>query len=147
MLGRKTYTQDEVDRARSVVEDQLAAYRDLVQAAGTATGRPDAAAVREAFERCFFTNLTVLLDRFFVHRIRPVTGKDGNPLNEVELIVESVIEHGGVMRGNKVIKYVPADSVLGLEDGAPIRLTADDFDRLSTAFLAELERRFVLADG
>ena len=141
MLGRKTYTQDEVDRARSVLEEQVAAYRVLVQAGG-----PESAAAREAFERSFFTNLTVLLDRFFVHRIRPVTGRDGNPLNEVELIVESVLEHGGVLQTNKVIKYVPADAVLGLEPGTPIRLSADDFDKLSAAFLAELEHRFVVAD-
>jgi hypothetical protein len=42
-----------------------------------------------------------------------VTGKDGNPLNEVELLTESLINNG-VLRGNNVIKHVPTESVLKL---------------------------------
>jgi hypothetical protein len=34
--------------------------------------------------------MTLMLDRYFVHRLRMVTGKDGNPLNEVELIEGNV---------------------------------------------------------
>lgn len=33
----------------------------------------------EAFEALFFNNMTLVLDRYFVHRLRMVTGKDGNP--------------------------------------------------------------------
>jgi hypothetical protein len=39
----------------------------------------------EAFEVLFFNNMALVLDRYFVHRLRMVTGKDGNPLNEVEM--------------------------------------------------------------
>jgi hypothetical protein len=42
-----------------------------------------------------------------------------------------------------VIKHVPTESVLKLEIGDRIRLTADDFERLATAFFADLERTFL----
>jgi hypothetical protein len=87
--------------------------------------------------------MVLALDRYFVHRVRAVSGKDGNPLNEVEMIVESLLTGGGVLRGMNVIRYVPGESVLGLEVGDGISLTAADFERLSNAFLAEIERRFL----
>ena len=109
-------------------------------AASTTDETVDAA--RESFDAQFFPRLVLALDRPFVHRLRMVTGKDGNPLNEVELLVESLINNDGVLRGNNAIEYVPAESVLKLEIGDRIRLTADDFERLPTAFFAELERTF-----
>jgi hypothetical protein len=140
MLGRKTYTQEEISSARAVVAEQLAAHAALVDAvAGDAAARSAA----QDHERVTFTNMALALDRRFVHRVRPVAGKDGNPLNELELICESLLDNGGILRTNKVIKYVPAQTVLKLEPGAPIRLTAQDFDRLATAFFAELEARFL----
>ena len=139
MLGRKTFTQDELDGCRAAFDAQLGAYRRLADAAG---GNGAAAALAD-FEDPFFTNLVLALDRWFVHRVRAVSGKDGNPLNEVELIADAVMLHGGVMPESSVIKYVPADSVLGTEVGQRVSLSADDFERLSTAFLDEIERRFV----
>ena len=88
--------------------------------------------------------MVLALDRYFVHRVRAVSGKDGNPLNEVELIVESLMTGGGVLRGMNVIKYVPGESVLGLEIGDRTSASrAQQFERLSEAFLAEIERRFL----
>jgi hypothetical protein len=46
-------------------------------------------AALEAFDAQLFANLILALDRPFVHRLRTGTGKDGNPLNEVELLTES----------------------------------------------------------
>ncbi|HMG43223.1 MAG TPA: hypothetical protein VK611_17970 [Acidimicrobiales bacterium] len=132
MLGRKDYTREELDGARAAMEAQLAAYRGL---SGVSPG--------DEFEWRLFNNMVLVLDRYFVHRIRPVAGKDGNPLNEVELICESLLGNQGVFRGNKVLKYVPEESVLKLGVGDEIRLSADDFERLAAGFLAELERRFV----
>ena len=54
----------------------------------------------EAFQPLLFNNMTLILDRYFVHRLRTVTGKDGNPLNEVELLSESLMNNDGVLRGN-----------------------------------------------
>jgi hypothetical protein len=87
--------------------------------------------------------MTLALDRYFVHRLRVVTGKDGNPLNEVEPRADSLLNNNGVLRGNNVIKYTPDRSVTKLNIGDSIRLTAAEFERLSEAFLAELERNFV----
>jgi hypothetical protein len=78
-----------------------------------------------------------------VRRLRGVTGKDANPLDEVELLVDSLINNDGVLRAISVIAYVPAQSVLGLEIGDRIRLTVDDFERLAAAFFAELERKYL----
>jgi hypothetical protein len=72
-----------------------------------------------------------------------VTGKDGNPLNEVEMICDSLMNNNGVLRGNTVVKYIPEQSVVKLKIGDQIRLTAEEFERLSAAFFAELERKFL----
>jgi hypothetical protein len=78
-----------------------------------------------------------------VHRLRSSTGKDGNPLNEVELLADSLMNNGGKLRGNNVIKYKPEESVLKLELGDKINVSASDFDRLSKAFLADIDSKFV----
>ena len=114
MLGRKTYTREELDNARAAVA-----------------------------EPHLFNELLIALDRRFVHRLRGVTGKDGTPLNEVELLVESLMNNGGVLRGNNVIRYVPAESVLKLEIGDRIELTEAQFHELADAFFAELETKYL----
>jgi hypothetical protein len=43
-----------------------------------------------------------------------VTGKDGNPLNEVELMSDSLTNNDGVLRGNNVLKLIPGQSVVKL---------------------------------
>jgi hypothetical protein len=143
MLGRKDFTTEELDQARAAVTDQLAAYQDLVKAIGNAPQSAEVHAALAAFEPLFCTNMILALDRRFVHRLRVVTGKDGNPLNEIELLTDSVMNNNGELRGNNVIKYVPGESVLGLNVGDRISPTAADFERLATAFLDDLDRKFV----
>jgi hypothetical protein len=143
MLGRKTYTQEELDHARTAIDRQLAAYKKLVKALDGATSDPKVRSALEAFEPLFFNNMTIVLDRYFVHRIRMVAGKDGNPLNEVELMSDSLMNNDGVLRANNVIKLVPDQSVVKLDIGDPITLSAAQFERLSKAFLAEIESRFL----
>lgn len=137
MLGRKTYTREEIDTAKATVDSQVRAYRKLAK-----TVDAEAKAALEAFEPLFFNNMVLVLDRHFVHRVRMVTGKDANPLNEVELLTESLLGGGGVLRGNNVIKWVPDQTVLKLDVGDRIALTAKQFDELAKAFFAELEARF-----
>jgi hypothetical protein len=143
MLGRTTYTQEELDQAQAMIDQQLAAYKKLVKALDGATADPKVRSALDAFESLFFNNLVLALDRPFVHRVRPVAGKDGNPLNEVELITDSLMNNDGLLRGNNVIKLVPGQSVLKLKIGDRIRLGTAEFERLSKAFFSELQSRFV----
>jgi hypothetical protein len=87
--------------------------------------------------------MVLVLDRYFVDRLRMVTGKDGSPLDEVEVLADSLMNNGGILRGVSVIKLVPEEPVLTLRVGEPIRLTADQSECLAAAFLAELERTFL----
>jgi hypothetical protein len=109
----------------------------------SATSEAKVSPALEAFEPLFFNNMTLVLDRYFVHRIRMVTGKDRNPLNEVELMSDSLMNNDGVLRGNKVIKLIPDQSVVKLNIGDRIRLSAAQFERLSKAFFTEIESKFL----
>ena len=140
MLGRKDYTRAELENARKGIRQQLAAYRQLVK---VADHDPQVAQALEAFEPILFTNMIFVLDRYFVHRLRQTTGKDGNPLNEVELLVDSLLNNGGEFRDNNVIKYKPEQAVLKIEPGQPIKVDAAQFERLSKAFFENLEAKFV----
>jgi hypothetical protein len=142
MLGRKNYTPEELDHAKTSINQQLAAYKKLAKAID-ARSDPNVTSALEAFEPLFFNNMTLVLDRYFVHRLRMVTGKDGNPLNEVELMSDSLMNNDGVLRGDNVIKLIPDQSVLKLDIGDPIRLSAAQFQRLSKAFFAEIEAKFL----
>ena len=86
--------------------------------------------------------LVVALDRAFVHRVRKNEGKDGNALNEVRMITDSILENGGVLAANSTIKYTPETAVLGLAVGDEIVVEADGFTRLLDAFLSEIESRY-----
>lgn len=113
MLGRKTYEPDEVSHARTAVRQQLTAYRALAGAART--GQAQAAA--EALEPVVFSKLVLALDRYFVHRLRIITGKDGHPLNELEMLADSLMNHDGLLTTSTVIRYLPAETALKLQIG------------------------------
>jgi len=142
MLGRKSFKKEEIDTARAAIDKQLKAYRNVVAASDKAKDK-DIGAALETFEPIFFNNMTLVLDRYFVHRLRSVTGKDGNPLNEVELLSASLMDNGGELRGNNVIKYDPESSVTKLKIGDKIRLSATDYRQLVSAFFADLEKKFL----
>jgi hypothetical protein len=143
MLGRKSYTREELDHAKAAVDRQLAAYEELVKAVDGATSDPKVESALKAFEPLFFNNMTLVLDRYFVHRVRAVTGKDANPVNEVELMSDSLMNNDGVLRANNVIKLRADQTVLKLDVGDPISLSAAQFQRLSSAFFTEIEAKFL----
>jgi hypothetical protein len=143
MLGRKNFTQEELDHSKAEINAQLATYKALCKAISAAPSDMKVDAALTAFEARFFNNMVLALDRPFVHRVRMVTGKDGNPLNEVEMLCDSLMNNNGVLLSSNVIKLIPEQSVVGLNVGDTIALSARDFERLSTAFFDEIERKFL----
>ncbi|GAA1835019.1 hypothetical protein GCM10009836_11700 [Pseudonocardia ailaonensis] len=123
MLGRNSYTRDELDVARAHVDALLTAVR--------ATPEP-----------ALLAGTVLVLDRLFVHRVRAVSGKDTNPVTEVELLATSLLA-GGTMVDQKAVKWVPASSVTGIAAGAPVVLDLATVENLAEAYLTEIEKRFV----
>jgi hypothetical protein len=78
MLGRKNYTQAELNHGRTAVQEQLAVYKQLAETiASEKTGQKLQSTLQD-FEELFFNNLTLALDRYYIHRMRAVTRNDGN---------------------------------------------------------------------
>src|SRR5580700_9980037 len=121
MLGRSDYTKKEIADGKARIDVLLASYQKVAKAA---SADPKAGAPLRAFETEFCRALLLTLDRLFVHRIRKVSGHDGNPLNELELLSDSLMNNDGVFRTNNVIKYVPEDSVLQFKAGDVIVVDA-----------------------
>jgi hypothetical protein len=89
----------------------------------------------------------------FVHRLRVIEGKDGNPLNEVRVLCNSILLNGGKMQvetlpewpmpGGRSLKLPLEKSVLKLKVGDVVKLSEADFVRLSKAFFAALEEKYL----
>ena len=144
MLGMKEYDGDYIDACRSRVETQTAMFREVAQAARD-HGDADVSRLEgalESLESEYFNNMLLVLEGYFVHRLRGVEGKDGNALNEVRVLARSLMENGGTVMEDTQIALDPERSVLGLRVGEPVRLTLQQYTRLSNAFFRELERRF-----
>ena len=145
MLCVNNYTQKYIGECRSRVAAQVSAYQNLVAKARnqTAAGKPPVNAAITAFEPHFFNNMVLALESYFVHRARAKEKKDGNPLNEVRMLCHSMMNNRNVMCADKTIKYDPARSVLKYRIGDEIKLNEADFMRLSAAFFAELESKYL----
>ena len=141
MLGMKSYPRGYIDQCRKKVDAELRTYRK--QFGKTAS---------KEFEGRFFNNQVLLLDYMFVHRIAGIEGKDGNPLNEVRVLCNSLLLNKGKLQVDKLpgwpnsaggsIKLPAEKSVLKLKVGDEINLTQADFARLSKAFFAEIESKY-----
>jgi hypothetical protein len=76
------------------------------------------------------------------NRTRAFEKKDGNPLNEVRMLCDSITDGHDTLQADSTITYDATKSVLKLEIGDEIRLSAESFQRLSTAFFADLREKF-----
>ncbi|MGH6905088.1 MAG: hypothetical protein ACREIR_20390 [Geminicoccaceae bacterium] len=133
MLMVSSYAKDYVDACRAQVAAQLASYRQMLAVKPLEI---------QTFERQFFNHMILALDHYFVHRGRTMEGKDGNPLNEVRMLCDAIMENKGRMGANKSIRYKPETSILKFRVGDEIRLNADDFARSSAAFFDEIEKKY-----
>jgi hypothetical protein len=142
MLAVTSYKKAYVDECRAKVGLQLSAYRTLIRAARRDGDDPSLASAVGTFEPVFFNNMVLALDHFFLHRTRAMEMKDGNPLNEVRMLCNSIMENNGVMQPDKTIKYDPVKSVARVRIGDEIRLSEDAFSRLAEAFFDEIEKKY-----
>ena len=145
MLGMKTYTREYIDRCRSKVESDASAYRNLIAAARNqpASGDEPLNSAIEAFEATFFNNMVLILEELFVHRLRTIEGKDGNPLNEVRVICNSLMNNNGIMSADTTIKFDPSGSVLKYKVGDEIKMNEADFVAISSAYFAEIDSKYL----
>lgn len=144
MLSVDHYPQTFIDGCRARVDAQISAYQDLVAAAKDLdrTDETPLGAAIATFEPLFFNNMVLVLDNSFLHRSRNMEGKDGNPLNEVRVLCNSLLNNGGVLAADKQIKLDPAKSILKYQVGDEIKLSEADFVLLAKAFFAEIESRY-----
>ncbi|MGH2906943.1 MAG: hypothetical protein ACRDKI_09285 [Solirubrobacterales bacterium] len=136
MLAVKKYKPDYVEDCRGKIKKHSSAYKKFVKNTGAGSS------ATSAFEPYFFNNLVIVMDSFFIHRMRGMEGKDGNPLNEVRMLSASLMDNDGKLAADSSIKYDVVSSVLKYEVGDTIKLSASDFSKLSKAFFAELENRY-----
>jgi len=140
MLGMKTYEKSYVDACRKAIDADVRAFKK----SGS-----------KGLETAFFNNLVFKLEYMFEHRLSGIEGKDGNPLNEVRVLANSLLLNGGTLQVDRKpgwpnsagagFKLPPDTSVLGLSPGDAIGLSEDDFVRLAKAFFATLEEKYVEA--
>ena len=139
MLAMTSYPEVYVQLTAAKLEEQLAAYGAL---AAAVKGNAKAEAALAAFAPDYFNSMLLALDHHFMHRMRGAEGKDGNPLNEVRMLSDSIMEHDGVLKENKTIKYRAEKAIAGIEVGETIALDAERFEKLAKAYVAEIGKRF-----
>ena len=145
-MSISAYPQQYIDEARARIAEQARAFDAMAQAvrgAGTAEGARSAAGTAlDALEPEYFANLVMALDSHFVHRSRGQERKDGNAMNEVRVLVNSIQHHDSIMTAEKGIRLDAARSVLGIEYGARISIDRVGFERLAAAFLEAVEATY-----
>jgi hypothetical protein len=134
MLSIASYKKDYVETVRGRIGESLRAFEALREGVG-------AEAVAE-IEGPYFANLVLALDHYFDHRARGQEGKDGNALNELRMMCNSLMHGDGKLLGDSQIKLDAKKSALGIAVGEPIMIGHAGFARLAEAVFAEIQRRY-----
>lgn len=98
--------------------------------------------IPQKIELALCNELLLALDNSFCHRMRGQEGKGGNPLNEVRMLTNSILNNAAILAADNTIKYNAEKSVAGIALGSPIELDRAAFAKLSAAFFDEIDRRF-----
>lgn len=124
MLGRKNYPREYIERCQRDIEAQIAEFNDLPP-------------VTSSFATRLAGHLVIVMDACFVNRLRATEGKDGNPLNEVRLLAQSLM-YGDTVVDDSTVTWNQESMVLGLMKGDDLELSIGDVDRLQRAFFVQL---------
>lgn len=123
MLAMNHFSPEQIARCRARFDSEL----EVVAARGA---------------HALLPSLLIALDAHFVHRARGLEKKDGNPCNELRMLVASWLAGSDVLLADKSIKYDPARSVLGIAVGGRLALDLSGAKRLAHAFLDDIETKF-----
>jgi hypothetical protein len=134
VLGRNSYTSDELESCRDNADALLAAWQ--------------ANEVEDTtLENLVFNQAVVALDAWFVHRLRTMEGQDGNAMNEVRVLADSIVANDGVLRVAGAIRWEADRTRLGFAVGEEVLVTADGYERLAAAYLDAIGDTFVTPGG
>jgi len=131
--GRNTYTSDEIESCRDNCDSLLAAW--------AANDVEDT-----TLESLVFGQAVVVLHTWFGHRAPDLEGDDANPMNEVRVIADSIVDNDAVLRVQGPITWVTERTVLRLAVGDPVEVTANGFERLAAAYIAAIEATYPESD-
>jgi hypothetical protein len=145
MLAVKNYSQEYINECRSKIDLLLSTYKGLITTSKELVGTDNEIlnSAIKTFEPNFFNNMVLALNDYFGNRMRGLEKKDGNPLNEVRILCDSILNNNNKMNSDNTIKYDPAKSVLKYEVGDEIKLNQKDFELISEAFFNEIEKKFL----
>ena len=134
MPDRNSYTSDEVESCRDACDALLAAW--------AANDIEDT-----TLEGMVFGQAVVVLHTWFGHRELALEGDDGNPMNEVRVIADSIVDNDAVLRVAGPITWVAERTVLRLAVGDDVEVTANGFERLAAAYIAAIESTYAESEG
>ena len=146
MLGPRRSTGDGVHAARRRTDELLAAYRAVAAEVASTPDDGGPPLSRPSSRMSPPTSCSPSTARSSTGCAWP-RARTPTPLNELELLVDSLSTNDGVLRSSSVITYVPGRSVLGLRPDDRIRPSVEDVAGLATSVYAELEERFVEASA
>lgn len=130
---------------RRLIDPHLCAWSRLARTLRAADDGRQAAPA--ALAPSYLAALVVVVEYAFVDRTPDLEGADGNPLNDVRAIADSVIRADGVMTVSPALARRPETSVLGLAAGDPIARSEADCPHFADAFFTQLEATYVAREA
>jgi hypothetical protein len=140
MLGVQKYSIEYLNECRKKINSDVSRYRKISNIIKDQSKESNSDLLN--FEHSFFNNMILILDSLFVHRLRRIEGREGNPLNEVRVIANSIAGNQGRMMKDSTIRLKPQNSLLKYNVGDKIKVSESQFSLISKAFFSEIERKY-----